>query len=275
MGARTATRCHWEGETPVEPRVFACAKTIIRTSSGWTGAPSSRIGHLRNCRSCGRNRGESAFRGLHRTSRNVRFAAGDLRVHPVVASLRRRGQEPCFEPSRAPDPLADRRNMQQQGSAFNFQLIRRRGRNPNALTTKRRKHQDPRRSPPRAFVLLRGLAHWTSAGPRVRDRSRAGAGGPTRLPRAGNAGAMGAVERPRAIRSSTPPMAGAWRPMAARPMSKFAPFVSWCLRGENSSPKNNFLKGRGSMTRAARAEAPVFACAKKIIPTSSGRTGAL
>jgi hypothetical protein len=77
--------------------------------------PSSRIGHLRNCRSCGRNRGESAFRGLHRTSRNVRFAAGDLRVHPVVASLRRRGQEPCFEPSRAPDPLADRRNMQQQG----------------------------------------------------------------------------------------------------------------------------------------------------------------
>jgi hypothetical protein len=29
---------YWEGETPVEPRVFACAKTLIRTSSGWTGA---------------------------------------------------------------------------------------------------------------------------------------------------------------------------------------------------------------------------------------------
>jgi hypothetical protein len=79
-------------------------------------------------------------------------------------------------------------------------------RRPAALAAKTRKHKDPRRSPSRAFVLLRGLAPWTSAGPRVHDRSRAGAGGPTRLPRAGNAGAMGAVEPPRAIRSSTPPV---------------------------------------------------------------------
>jgi hypothetical protein len=55
----------------------------------------------------------------------------------------------------------------QENNSLEDGRMRRRSRSQDALTTERRRHKDPRRSRPRAFVLLRGLAHWTSAATRA------------------------------------------------------------------------------------------------------------
>ena len=131
----------------------------------------------------------------------------------------------------SPDPSREISNP-------NTQIIRRRSRSQNGLTTKTRRHKDTEGSS-RVFVLLRGLAHWTSA-------ATGGAGRPG--PVVARASRVYYRAR-RAFREELRTNAFARSSSRTRrPMSSLAPFVSWCLRGEKSPRKNNFFKDRGSTT---------------------------